>query len=430
MSETQYAGPEIDASSAPPWARRLGARFPLFAAMATTRLKETLWSAATLLLLINAGVFAAVMISSSGVVAADGIVKGGDFSVFKLAGDMVRAGNFLAAYGDGVIPEMLRAHYPEADTNFELYWLYPPSMFFLVAALGFLPYFAAYGLWSGGSLALYAGVFASEWKNHLAIFLLLACPTTYQAIITGQTGLITASLLFVAAVSAERRPILAGVAAGLLTVKPQLGLLIPVAFLGSGNGRAFMAAALTAILIAALSTLAFGAESWTAFFEAARAQGARLNSDIFPFRKLVSPYGALSYLGAPAIFANGVQAGTTLALAAFVWTVWRRATDPMIKAAALLAAAPLASPYAFYYEMTIIAPAAFLIARQGLKHGWLTYEREMLAAAFTLCLFLPGEPQEAGLPLPFAITALVFAIVARRALPAAGVRFATRMKPA
>ncbi|MEZ5919774.1 MAG: glycosyltransferase family 87 protein [Parvularculaceae bacterium] len=428
MSDTQCAGSEVNAS--PQWAEGIGARFPLFTVMATTRLKETLWSAALLLLLINAGVFAAVMLSSTGVVASDGIVKGGDFSVFKLAGDMVREGNFLAAYGDGAIPEMLRTHYPEADTNFELYWLYPPSMFFLVAALGFLPYFAAYGLWSGGSLALYAGVFANEWKKRLAIFLLLACPTTFQAIITGQTGLITASLLFIAAINAERRPILAGVAAGLLTVKPQLGLLIPVAFLASGNGRAFIAAALTAILIAALSTLIFGAESWTAFFDAARAQGARLNSDIFPFRKLVSPYGALSYLGAPAIVANGVQVAASLALAFYVGVVWRRAKDPMIKAAALLAAAPLASPYAFYYEMTIIAPAAFLIARHGLNHGWIAYEREMLAAAFALCLFLPGEPQEAGLPMPFLITALVFVIVARRALPAAGVRFATHMKPA
>ena len=57
-----------------------------------------------------------------------------------------------------------------------------------------------------------------------------------------------------------------GIAFGLLTVKPQLGLLVPVLLIAQGNWRTFFAAAATALVLAALSVLVYGAEAWQAYF--------------------------------------------------------------------------------------------------------------------------------------------------------------------
>jgi hypothetical protein len=160
------------------------------------------------------------------------------------------------------------------------------------------------------------------------------------------------------------------------------------------------------------------------------AQGDRLNSHVFPFRKLVTIFGASAYLGAPIIVANILQAAMTLALAAFVIVVWRKVEDHGLRAAALIVAAPLASPYAFYYEMPIFAPAILLIAKHAMDKGWLPGEKIALAILWGACFFAPGPADEMGLPMAFLVANGALWVVGRRALPAAGVRFARPASPA
>ena len=74
----------------------------------------------------------------------------------------------------------------------------------------------------------------------------------------GQNGAFTAALLVGGLLAAPKRPILAGVLFGLLTVKPQLGILIPFCLLASRNWRAFASAAVTTVTLVLLTGLAFG----------------------------------------------------------------------------------------------------------------------------------------------------------------------------
>src|SRR6201999_4060273 len=81
----------------------------------------------------------------------------------------------------------------------------------------------------------------------------------------GQNGALTAALVGLGLILLRTRPIIAGVCIGLLSVKPHLGLLIPVALLAGAYYRAFAAGAVTAIVLALISIAAFVFEPWFAF---------------------------------------------------------------------------------------------------------------------------------------------------------------------
>lgn len=400
------------------------ARYPLIYQLFTTRLKGSLIAMAALFMTIAAVLYAQLIIESEDLFTKAGPIIGGDFIVFRHAASVAGTPDMLAIYEMETLNAQLEAAYPGKGA-FGFGWMYPPTMSLVIAPFAGPPYLASFALW----VALFGGVFlvtASRlWTDKWALFFLASSPCAFIALITGQNGFLTATLIALAGAFADRRPIIAGIAAGLLTIKPQLGLLIPIAFIAAGCWRAFFAAALTAALLAAASLIAFGAAPWIDFVSSVAAHGGRMALDIFPFSKLVTPFGLATMLGLPAPAAGAAQVAATLALAAYVFTVWRRVKDQDLRLAALATSAVLATPYAFYYELVIMAPAMLLIAKRAVETGWLRYERVTLIAVWIAPLMMPGEPGAPGLPLCSAGALLAFFIAARRILPAARLRFAS-----
>ncbi|MEL6361630.1 MAG: glycosyltransferase family 87 protein [Pseudomonadota bacterium] len=400
-------------------------RYPLLWALVTTQLRTTLWVAAllsgTMLLAIQAYVY----LSADGVYTFYGLVIGGDFVVFDTVADAAARGEAAAMYNPDILQPALRERFPGAESEFLLFWAYPPTMLFVLMPAALFPYLASYAVWSISTFSLYAASLVALWRDKLAIVVALTAAVTFQALITGQNGFLTAALIATAAFFAKDRPLLAGLAAGLLTVKPQLGLLIPIAFVAAGCWRAFFTAAVTSIVLAAASFAVFGLEAWTAFFESFRNQNEIITSDLYPFRKMVTAYGVLSYFDAPVVVAQIVQMSVTLSLMAFVAIIWRKVDDRAIRAAALIASIPLATPYALFYELTIFVPAILLITKTSIDRGWLDWEKVSIGTLWMMCFFVPGDSKELGVPFAFIVACLAFFIVARRALPEAGFRFSS-----
>lgn len=404
-------------------------RYPLFYELGTRRLGLVLGLFAGLYLAVAASMWAELIATSDNLFTRAGPIIGGDFIVFQHAATRVGDADLGGLYEMKNLKAELIARYPgRGEMNFG--WMYPPTMFLIVAPFGEAPYLGAYAAWVIAFASLFLIVLYRLHAAPAALFFTVTAPPFFQAIITGQNGLLTASLLALAGGFARSRPILAGVAAGLLTIKPQLGLLIPVAFAAAGCWRAFFAAGATALLLAGASLAAFGWEIWLAFFDGLLAHGGRMASEGFPFHKLVTPFGFVTMLGAPTAVANAVQITAAIALAGYVFIVWRRVRGADLGLAALSTAAVTATPYAFYYEFVIALPAMVLIARRAVETGWLKGERLSLIALWILTLQAPGEDAVPSLSPGAAAAFLAFAIVARRALPAAGVRFARRASPA
>jgi hypothetical protein len=405
-------------------------RYPLLRDLLTKHLKWTLGFFAALFVVISASLYAEVVLTAD----ADhfttaGPIIGGDFMVFRHAAEAAGSVDRVAIYDWDYLNASLEETYPgRGEMNFG--WMYPPTMYLVIAPFAAPDYLSAFALW----VAIFAGAFFIAvhrlWANKWALFFLASSPAVFQAIITGQNGFLTATLILLAGAFADRRPVLAGIAAGLLTIKPQLGLLIPIAFLAAGSWRAFLIAAATALSLAAASLVLHGAEVWTAFVEGMTAHGARMGGAGFPFEKLVTPYGFAASLGAPAAFAGGCQLIASLSLVVYVFIVWGRVKDWDLRLAALSTSAILTTPYAFYYEFVIVAPAMFLIARRGVMEGWLRGERFTLIAIWALPLEMPGPEGTPQLSISVLCALLAFAIAARRVLPAAGIRFASARKPA
>ncbi len=404
-------------------------RYPLFYELGTRRLGLVLGLFAALYLGVAASMWAELIATSENLFTRAGPIIGGDFIVFQHVATRAGDGDLASLYEMKNLKAELMARYPgRGEMNFG--WMYPPTMFLLVEPFGEAPYLGAYAAWVVAFASLFLIVLYRLWAAPGALFFTVTAPPFFQAIITGQNGLLTGALLALAGGFARSRPILAGVAAGLLTIKPQLGLLIPVAFAAAGCWRAFFTAGATAFLLAGASVAAFGWEIWLSFVDGLVAHGGRMAIDGFPFHKLVTPFGLVTMLGAPTAVANVVQLAALLALAGYVYVVWKRAQDAGVGLAALSTAAILATPYAFYYEFVIVLPALVVIAQRATEQGWLRGERLSLVALWILALQAPGEDAVPSLSPGAAAALLAFAIVARRALPAAGVRFARKASPA
>jgi alpha-1,2-mannosyltransferase len=399
-------------------------RFPAVAQLLSTHLR--------LVLLVFAGFFLAQAILLYGrlIAEADGLftksgpIIGGDFIVFHHAAKTAGSPEMAELYEMQNLRRQLQASYPgQAELDFA--WMYPPTMSLLVAPFAIPTYLASFTLWVVVFLGAFLLTLSRFTSDRAALFLAAASPAVFQAVITGQTGFLTGTLLALAGACAETRPVVAGMAAGLLTVKPQLGLLVPVAFLAAGCWRAFGWAAATALLLAGASVLAFGTPSWIAFIHSVAAHGERMTGVSFPFHKLITPYGFAAMLGTPSSVTGAIQLSATLALAAYVCVVWARVKDWDLRLAALSTAAVLSTPYAFYYELAIVVPAMLVIAGRAVETGWLRYERLTLVVAWIFPLMMPGPPEVPNLSRCAVAALLAFFIAARRTLPAA-VRVSTK----
>lgn len=407
-------------------AKGFARRYPLLTGLFADHQNSSLIVIAFGALVLYASVYAGVIMTSENLLTVHDAIIGGDFIVFWSAAQAAAEGNALAIYDPTIMENLLLENFPVRD-SYKLYWQYPPTVFLIIAPLATLGYLPALWLWGASTGAILGAAMFSLWRNHSALLIAFASAVAFQALITGQTGFLTAALLAVAAGYADRRPVIAGIAAGLLTFKPQLGLLIPVAFMAAGCWRAFSAAAVTAIALAGVSLVFFGTEIWIEFFNAVTTQGGRMGLEGFPFHKIISPYGAAAMVGAPASVALALQGVVIALLGALVFMVWRHVKAWDLRLMALCAAAPLATPYAFYYELTIFLPPMLLVARAGLAAGWLRGEKFTLTALWMAPLFLPGARD--GLPLSFLIAATAFFICARRPYLALMEHLRRRRKP-
>ena len=396
--------------------RFIEGRYPLIYALLTHRLGATILVAAAFFLCLQWGFYARVIIGSDDLVTSFGKVVGGDFVVFWQAATTAAADK-AALYDFATHNARLEKAFSAQD-GFGLGWQYPPTMFLYLAPLGAVgahSYPLAYALWLIAGAAGFFAVAARIWPRPRALLILAAAPALFQTAITGQTGLFTAALIGLACLYADKRPIIAGVACGLLTVKPQLGLLLPIALAAGGSWRAFAVATATSLMLALASYGLYGEELWRAFLDAMRAHGERMGQTIFPVHKLTTPYGAAMTIGLPPQIAAIIQSAAFLCLAAFTAFVWRRTRDAETRLIVTASAVVLAAPYVFYYELPIVALALFALARKARASGRLPLEGPALAILWIAPMTMPGDGSEAY-PIVAAASIAAFALAARRVL--------------
>ncbi|MGI8525480.1 MAG: glycosyltransferase family 87 protein [Pseudolabrys sp.] len=310
-------------------------------------------------------------------------------------------------------------------------WSYPPSLLLLAAPFGRLGYLPALACWTLIGVAIYAVAVFRRFAGWRALVAALCAPAAIFCIISGQSSLITAAMLLGIFALLDRRPLVAGVLIGLLTLKPQLGILFPVMLIASSRWRVFTAAAVIALALAALSAALFGPQAWIDFVmrglpvqNIVLADPERIATPFYP-----TLFMNLRGIGVTYQTAMAVQIVVAFGAAAIVaWAFRARAqdriaADPRQLAALFFACSIAAVPYLLSYDTLPLCLAALsLMAADELdrRGRWLTRliywlpllqiglgtfhipGPALIAPAFALYMFvrLKNQPTEAAQPLP------------------------------
>ncbi len=289
-------------------------------------------------------------------------VIGGDFSLHYAAGEAAREGAAAEIYDHEKFLERQRKY--AGNRLASLNWHYPPTTLFAVLPLPSFDFVTARLLWIAAGLLLFAVAFNRTIAAGAGLLaLLLLHPAVIQNLVASQNGLIAGALTIAGLALVDRRPLLAGIFIGLLTLKPQLGLLIPFALMAGGYWRSFFAAVATTFVLFVLSILIFGVEAWLAFAGDAIAGGGFLEVELKQgWYKMPTVFAGARGLGLSQAQAWSAQAAATLVTIVLIIRAWRGAFDFRWKLSVLLLALPLAVPYAQFYDTAFIAaPLAFAV---------------------------------------------------------------------
>ncbi len=319
--------------------------------------------------------------------ASGGNVIQGDFTVFWAAAKLAVAGQPLATFDPQALYAVTKLPTEAPHENF--LWLYPPS--FLVAlmplgALSFALAFAAFMAISATAFALAvrapASVLPGLWRLMLVSPMVIIC-----GLFIGQTSVLwTAGL--VAGLWAMRggKAVAAGLAIALLTMKPHLGLLIPIGLIAARQWAVIGWATGFTLLLTGAATVVTGPDYWPQFLEALHSQVDRVANGAVLMNRLSSLYGFLHALGAGHGGALAPQLALTAGLIAIIGWIWsRRNLSEDLKCATLCAAIPLATHYALFYEMTLELAAALFLIRDG-------FGRRLAEKAWLLVLWVGPAP--------------------------------------
>ncbi len=305
-----------------------------------------------------------------------------DFGLFWCAGNGLaeRAAHLFGAAVPETYRNICQTDILAADAPVVLAWPYPPTMGLLIVPFALLPIKLGFWVWRAFCILAAASVLRMAGLGWRVILLGLASPAAWHDLIGGQDGTLTGGMFVAVLLMASRRPVVAGGLAGLLTLKPHLGLPILVAVLRLRAWRLAVVAAVVAAGLAGLSLLFWGWEGWVWFFGIAR-HDEWLTTNL-PFAVRFPAAGITIYhmarsLGAPAALAWGLQGAGTAMTLVVIWKLWRPgllAERPRMICTVCLSI--LALPHGFLYDLVGFSVAMALLMIE--LEGWVSFAAALL----------------------------------------------------
>ena len=293
-------------------------------------------------------------------------------------------------------------------------WVYPPHFLLLLLPFGVPDFWASYGFFIVATFALaIVALLAFErgLRSRILFGALVLSPAAAITAIAGQNAFLSAALIVGGMRLAAARPVLGGAVLGVLTVKPQLFLMVPVALVAARQWRALSAAVVAAATLVAASAALFGAALWQQWFAAMLDPANEIHRGWTALSLMwgESVYTDAILLGANSFAAAAVQGAAILIASASVAHAYakRRAGD--LALAVLLAASVLAAPHVATYDTLFLAIAAGLFFAHALERGLRPFDLPLALALWLVPLY--GAPIAS--PLGFAAPLVVLMFLAR-----------------
>ncbi|WP_051531890.1 glycosyltransferase family 87 protein [Sphingomonas sp. URHD0057] len=235
---------------------------------------------------------------------------------------------------------------------------YPPPFLFFVAPFGAVPYWIGIFPWVGITGALY--VWACRRAAPMPYALIH--PAALVNALIGQNGFLTSAIFIGGTSLLSTRPWLAGAILGVLVIKPQLALLLPVALIAAREWKAIAGGVATSSILLLLALIAFGITTYQAFLAILPHYTAFVQQGMLPWNELASVFALCRFMGLPETPSLIVHAMVAAAAALATWHAWSR--DHPAKVPVLCAATLLIPPYIYTHDtLLMVVPMAYFIQR-------------------------------------------------------------------
>jgi len=291
-----------------------------------------------------------------------GPLKGADFIQFYTLGHLAHS-HQIAAMSDmralheaqaGLVPESAVDLYPA---------IFPPQLAALFAPVSGWSYQRALLVWTLLSVAAYAFIVWRAWMpvssvltdRALIIATASAFPPFWYLVLYGQITVLVLAAFWAGWVALERgHRLLAGVAFGLLAIKPQFGIPLAVIVLVGREWRMLAGAVLSVVAQVA-------ATSWMLGWEAFRGWATTTLAITVNHVDLLEskPFHSHSLRSLTRLAPNWIGIPLWVALAGVVlWytaRVWRSDAPLRVRLGVVMLAAVLVNPHVIIYDVTVLA---------------------------------------------------------------------------
>jgi hypothetical protein len=298
---------------------------------------------------------------------------------------------------------------PDGCIFLDNHFVYPPTWLFYTYPLGFLPYPTAFAVWMVATLLVYlAAIYAIIPRPAAVVAALTSSPVVFDVLL-GHNGFLTAGLIGLSLALMERRPWLSGIFLGLLTYKPQFGILLPFALLASRNWRCLASATTTSGVLGIAAAIAFGYQTWLSFLSSLIDREPNLSEVPGLPIPLLSAFGFLQSVGVNTRISWIVHLAIAVVVAAAIFVLWAKPIPHYLKAAALCIGSLTVTPYALGYDFCVLSIAIAFLVSDGLSRGFLPGERATMFGCWVGLFVLSG-------PVPLMICVTLFILVVRRTI--------------
>jgi hypothetical protein len=290
----------------------------------------------------------------------------GDFANLWAAGKLAASGRTDTLYSSYLFELWRRADFGARIITTD--WIYPPFTLLLAVPMSWMGLRTGYIVWTLLSILGSAFLLRLVRLSWPVILLGIFSPASIYCIMLGQYGTLVGAAFVASLLAAPRRPLLSGGLTGIMILKPQIALLIPIVWLAQRNARAIaMACAITAVL-AALVTLSFGPSVWSNFWANAPANSRGILEDIYPqgYQTIgVSIFWMARSLGSNLAVAYTAQIISAGLATIMVWHVWRMpSVNPVARMAITVFLTLLCDPYGYVIDMFGYSIALVCLAEQ------------------------------------------------------------------
>jgi hypothetical protein len=301
------------------------------------------------------------LLTKMGLVTLGGNPIGHDFIAFYSAGKLARSGDPSAIYS---VPALHAVQVAVIGRDIDSWsWVYPPTFLLLVIPFSLMPYLLSLLVWIIGTYVGYLLVVRYIAPHPITPWLFLGFPGSIFNLVYGHNGFFSTILLGGGLLLLDRNPIAGGLLLGILSYKPHLAGLLPIAFLAGRCWRALGGFAIGACSLALISLMAFGSSTWIAFCKNIPYAATHWQTS-FLWAQMPTIFALARLEGANFVAAAILQGVVTLGAVSALILVWFHGASLALRGSILILSILLSSPYLFLYDLALL----------GLPFAWLAWE--------------------------------------------------------